>query len=103
MRLRTLAPIVLACAVMAGCGSGSGGGDNVLVGPVIEIDSRGIGEVRGFQMRDGGATHRVFLDPEATYDFPPDHLIEHLATGQPVRVEYERRGGRIVAVTLGDA
>jgi hypothetical protein len=97
----------LACIAVGGCGTesepGSGSPDE-LTGVVVEVDSRGLGDVRGFTLRSEGETYEISIDPDQRFDdFPLSHLRDHLASAEPVRVEVEGRSGELFATSLTDA
>jgi hypothetical protein len=62
-----------------------------------------LGKVSGFVLKDGDQTYEIKVDQEIEYSFPLDHLNEHRATGDPVRVELEKRGKALMALSLEDA
>ena len=74
-------------------------------GVVVSVDSAGLGDVRGFTLRQaGGETIEFRLgELENPTEFPPGHLAEHQATAQPVRVWYRFEGAERFAVRLEDA
>lgn len=76
-----------------------------MVGVVVGVESEGLDRVRGFSLRAGdGATLAFTLgNLENGAAFPPGHLVEHQATGQPVRVWYVEEGGTRVAIRIDDA
>ena len=41
--------------------------------------------------------------PDGDYGFPLGHLREHLRTGEPVYIEFERIDGVLVAMRVSDA
>lgn len=95
---------VVAVALTA-CGSQeeSGPVPRELTGVVVEVESAGLGEVRGFTLRSEGRNYRVHLAKDVELGFPPAHLNEHLATADPVRVELTRRNGKLFALSIADA
>ncbi len=74
-------------------------------GVIVAVDSAGLGDVRGFTLRQvGGETLEFRLgELENPTEFPPGHLAEHQATAQPVRVWYRLEGAERFAVRLEDA
>jgi hypothetical protein len=114
--LALVATLAALCLLIAGCGE-SGGTVGASVGSVeaapsspvegvvIDVDSAGLDEVRAFTIRtvDGqDVTIRMGLLEKAT-EFPPAHIGEHLASGEPVRVTFEMRADGPVAVRIEDA
>jgi hypothetical protein len=76
-----------------------------VIGVVVGVQSEGLGRVRGFTVRTGdGATVAFTIgDLENGVAFPPGHLVEHQATGQPVRIWYVPEGATKVAIRIEDA
>ena len=74
-------------------------------GVIVSVDSAGLGDVRGFTLRQaGGETLDFHLgELENPTEFPPGHLAEHQATAEPVRVWYRLEGAERFAVRLEDA
>jgi hypothetical protein len=74
-------------------------------GVIVRVDSAGLGDVRGFTLRQAGGETLEFLlgELENPTEFPPGHLAEHQATAQPVRVWYRMEGAERFAVRLEDA
>lgn len=80
-------------------------GTTSVVGAIVAVDSRGLGDVRGFTLRLVGGEQLAFElgDLENGTEFPPGHLVEHQATAEPVRVWYREEGSRRLAIRLADA
>ena len=80
-----------------------------VVGVIVGVRSEGLDQVKGFMLRtiDQGTLAFELGDLENGSEFPPGHLVEHQATGQPVRVWYRIEagpsGGANVAIRLEDA
>ncbi len=90
--------------------NGSGGtaepsGAQSIVGVIVGVDSAGLDKVSGFTLRTGtGASLSFDLRAlENGAQFAPGHLVEHQATGQPVRVWYRTTDGVRLAIRLEDA
>ena len=92
----------LAVAVMSGR---TPAGTAAVTGVVVAVDSRGLGDVRGFTLRvPGGELLEFDLRAlENGADFPPGHLAEHQATAAPVRVTYRMDGATRSAIRIEDA
>lgn len=75
------------------------------VGVIVGVESEGLDKVKGFNLRttDQGTLAFVIGDLENGAAFPPGHLVEHQATGQPIRVWYRTEAGEKVAIRLEDA
>ncbi|MFN2488592.1 MAG: hypothetical protein ABR529_02400 [Actinomycetota bacterium] len=100
--------LVILIAAAAACAGSSGASDDggapeKLSGVVLEVRSEGLGDVRGFTLKSGDETYEVAIDPDRDYSFPPAHLSDHLASGDPVRVELEARAGKLYATAIEDA
>jgi hypothetical protein len=74
-----------------------------VTGVIVDIDSAGLGEVRSFELKSGDETFEILIDPQVDYGFNLGHLNEHLAGGQPVRVQIEERDGKLFARRIDDA
>jgi len=99
-----MALVVMLAAAAACEDSQNGEGQRVIVGVVVDINSgSGFGEVESFTVKQGADELEIFVDPEATYDFPLAHLNSHRVGAEPVRVEAEMRNGKLVAISIGDA
>ncbi|MGH2695185.1 MAG: hypothetical protein ACRDJJ_10295 [Actinomycetota bacterium] len=76
---------------------------STVTGVVIEVSSAGLGRVESLVVKDGDDTFEILIDPDVDYGFNLDHLHEHRATGDPVRVELDQRDGDLYAQTIEDA
>lgn len=74
-----------------------------VTGVVVDVESAGLGAVRSFELKKGADTYQIFIDPAVDYGFDVGHLTEHLASGDPVRVEIDQRGDRLFARSIDDA
>ena len=108
LRLAILLGVVAAITVVAVLlldrpATPSASGD--VVGVVVAVDSRGLGDVRGFTLRvPGGELLQFSLRAlQNGTEFPPGHLAEHQATAAPVRVTYRVEGTERLAVRIEDA
>jgi hypothetical protein len=74
-------------------------------GVIVAVRSEGLDQVNGFDLRTTNQGTLAFTlgDLENAVEFPPGHLVEHQATGTPVRVWYRSEAGDRVAVRLEDA
>jgi hypothetical protein len=75
-------------------------------GLVISVQSTGPAAVDGFTLRTADGRLIDFSTRDTVFDrngFPPEHLREHLALAQPVRVTYQSTDGRNEVVKLEDA
>lgn len=73
-------------------------------GVVVDIDSTGLADVTGFTIRtdDGEDVGFVVRELENGAEFPPTHLAEHRASGEPVRVWFRTEGDVRVAYRIED-
>jgi hypothetical protein len=116
-RTRNLFVAALVAIVVLGVGSavllGNGGSGAAaepsdaqsVVGVVVRVDSAGLDKVAGFTLRTG-AGESLSFDLRALENgaqFAPGHLVEHQATGGPVRVWYRTADGVRLAIRLEDA
>lgn len=76
---------------------------SAVTGVVIEVSSAGLGRVESLVVKDGDDIYEILIDPEVDYGFNLDHLHEHRATGDPVRVQLEERDGELYAHSIVDA
>lgn len=74
-------------------------------GVVVHVDSAGLADVKGFDLRLTDGTILAFtLGPlENGAQFAPGHLSEHQATASPVRVSYRLVNGGPLVYRLEDA
>ncbi|MEA2607906.1 MAG: hypothetical protein QOJ75_149 [Chloroflexota bacterium] len=75
------------------------------VGVIVGVDSAGLDKVSGFTLRTG-AGESLDFDLRALENgaqFAPGHLVEHQATGNPVRVWFRIENGVRLAIRLEDA
>ena len=116
MRLRcVLIATIIGCLAFTACDEGDdaaddqsqvsqqGGAPEELTGPIIDIDSEGLGDVRSFTVKSDEQTYEILIDPQVDYGFPMGHLNEHRLSGAPVRVELLERDGRLFALSILDA
>jgi hypothetical protein len=75
------------------------------VGVIVAVDAAGLGDVRGFTLRQAGGAQLTFdlRSLENGAQFPPGHLAEHQATAEPIRVWYRLDGTDRLAIRLEDA
>ena len=80
-------------------------GTTPVTGVVVAVDSAGLGDVRGFTLRQPGGELLEFSlrELQNAIDFAPAHLPEHQATAEPVRVWYRTDGEERLAIKLEDA
>jgi hypothetical protein len=73
-----------------------------LTGIVLGVDGD-LTEVRSFEVLSDGDRWIFAPSPDGDYEFPLGHLRDHLRTGDPVYVEFERVDGVLVAMRVSDA
>ena len=69
-------------------------------------DRQGLARIDGFTLRTADGTELRFDTTETRFDaagFPPQHLQEHRALAEPVRVTYQVKDGANRVVKLEDA
>ena len=74
-------------------------------GVVVAVDSVSLTKVTAFTIReaDGGTRRFAVGSLENGVEFPPGHLVEHIASGVPVVVTYRDVDGVATAIRLADA
>ncbi|MFN8620241.1 MAG: hypothetical protein U0869_05790 [Chloroflexota bacterium] len=98
-----LAALLLVLA-LAACG----GGDTLHTetGIVVDIQAQGLARIDGFTLRTSDGRELTFDTTQTRFDatgFPPQHLQEHRALADPVKVTYQEKDGRNAVVKLEDA
>lgn len=89
--------IVVSTLSVAGCSAATG----TAAGILTEVEGS-LSEVESFTvLSEGDATEFLPLEGQ-TYDFPLDHLQEHVRSGEPVVVEWEVRDGVHYALAISD-
>lgn len=75
-----------------------------VTGVVVAVDSPSLGQVRDFVLRlaDGSTVTLAVGQLENATKFPPSHLVEHMASSQPIRAYYRLENGTPVAYRLED-
>lgn len=99
---RKAVALLLVALVLASCSDSKGPGDEV-TGVVVDIESAGLGQVEGFTLKAGDDTFEILIDPDVDYGFNLDHLHEHRASADPVKVELDDRSGDLYALSIEDA
>jgi hypothetical protein len=89
--------------VVAACG-----GDTLHTetGIVVDIQARGLAQIDGFTLRTSDGRELTFDTSATRFDaagFPPQHLQEHRALADPVKVTYQEKDGHNAVVKLEDA
>ena len=73
-------------------------------GVVVGVDSAGLGQVSDFTLRVRGYPFVFKVGAlENVTEFPPSHLVEHLASSEPVRAYFRIVDGAPVVYRLEDA
>ena len=110
-----IAAVIVVVLVVAGVQSGilgpgrtpgpSGIHDSPVTGVVIAVDSPSLGQVRDFVLRvvDGTTVTLALGTLENATEFSPSHLVEHMASSEPIRAWYRLENGSPVAYRLEDA
>jgi hypothetical protein len=95
--------VLIAAFPLAGC---SAAAEQTATGVVISVDSPTLGQVNGFTLRKENGETLVFTVgavDQGEGAFPPQHLTEHQANGEPITVTYVVKDGKNVAMKLTDA
>jgi hypothetical protein len=89
-------------AALAACGPGAAGPGSPVEGVVVDVETEGIADVRGFTLRTGDGRELVFTigKLENATEVSPTHLVEHLASSEPVRVFFRAEDGDLVVHRL---
>ena len=87
-----------ALLLVAACVQASGTAVGVVTAIEGDLDS-----VSSFTVLTAGDQVVFIPIPDGDYPFPLAHLYDHLRDGTPIRVEWERRDGDMVALSLADA
>lgn len=107
MSRRLLPLLVAAVAVVAVAVAAlvSASGDRTETGIVVGVQSTGLTDVSGFELRttDGRAVDFRLGKLENATQFPPAHLLEHRVTAVPIIVHYRLEDGQPMAVRIEDA
>jgi hypothetical protein len=95
----------VALAVVGGVVLARAGADRSETGVVVDVESSGLTDVRAFTLRGSDGRQRTFRigSLENAAEFPPGHLVEHIASAEPVRVFYREEEGGLIAYRLEDA
>ncbi len=80
-------------------------GAEAVEGVVVSVDSAGLTDVKGFDLRavDGSIMSFSLERLENGATFPPGHLVEHQATASPILVWFRSEGGIDYAIVVADA
>jgi archaellum component FlaF (FlaF/FlaG flagellin family) len=89
--------LMLLVSVLVACTSDTG----TSVGVVTEVEGT-LTDVESFTVLTEGEEVRFLPLEGQSYEFPLDHLREHLRSGEPVTVEWEIRDGNRYALTITD-
>jgi hypothetical protein len=97
--------VAIAVLVVVGVGVAVGFVSNQhqsATGIVIDVDARSLTNVPSFTLRQIDGQVLAFEVGHLDGGFPAGHLLEHRATSAPVRVTYDVKNGRNVAIRLED-
>jgi hypothetical protein len=108
MPLRIMVFIVGLALVAGACGDGdeTPARRDTVTGTVTAVDATSLTKINSFTLRSGNDLITIFIDGHRDYSktgFLPQHLREHVISAIKVRVEFERRGGKLVALAMDDA
>jgi len=73
-------------------------------GVVVAVESASLTDVKAFTIREsGGRTRRFVVGAlQNGTEFPPGHLVEHIASGVPVVVTWRDEDGVAIAIRIVD-
>ncbi|HYZ10416.1 MAG TPA: hypothetical protein VE962_00810 [Actinomycetota bacterium] len=74
-----------------------------VTGLITSIDRSDRGGITGFTVEAEGERYDIRIDPGRDYGFDLEHLEEHRAQSDPVRVTIEERDGQAYAFEILDA
>ena len=89
--------LLMLASVVAACGSETG----TSVGVVTEVEGT-LTDVESFTVLSEGEEIGFLTLEGQVYEFPLDHLREHLRSGEPVIVEWEIRDENRYALAITD-
>ena len=95
--------MVLTLASCGGDNDDGGDAPSVITGTVVEVQTQSLTDVESFVVSQGDERFTIYIGARTNLDFPPAHLNEHRISGDPVRVEVDESGDRLVARTIEDA
>lgn len=101
--LHGLLGVLLATLLLCGACTGT---LRTAEGVVLDVQGTSLTKIDSFTLRTADGQLLTFTANEVTFDqqsFPPQHLREHQALAQPVRVTYRVEDSRNVAIKLQDA
>ncbi|HJR46249.1 MAG TPA: hypothetical protein VJ927_11660 [Actinomycetota bacterium] len=103
-RSRYLGALALALVLaLTACGDdGAAPAQETLAGVIDSIEPPE-GDIQSFTLvRPGEDPMTILVDPEIDYGFDLQHLHEHHASADPVRVTLDDRDGRLYATAIED-
>jgi hypothetical protein len=74
-----------------------------VTGLVTSVERSDRGGIIGFTVEADGERYEIRIDPGRDYGFDLEHIEEHRAQEQPVRVTVEQRGDDAFAIEILDA
>ena len=95
-----VAAYALLAVILAACGGGDDARETVH-GKLTDVQTRSFTEIESFSMLDEAGEMWLFVT-EGPLELTPSHLRQHMLVGEGVSVEYERRAGGLVAVSISD-
>jgi hypothetical protein len=94
--------IAVGAATLAFVAASGGQDSGQLIGIVVAVDGD-LTRVNSFELLANGERTRLEPWAEGEFDFPLPHLRDHLRTGDPVAVEFQRIEGALMATRIRDA
>ena len=101
--------MALAAGSAVACASppadGGEGETRTFIGHITDVRARSLIELESLRVTGAdGASLRFHADEGRGFDdFGPSHAREHMLTGDPVKVTYIEKNGRLIIVDLADA
>jgi hypothetical protein len=94
--------IALAAGALAFVAASGGEDSGQLIGIVVAVDGD-LTRVESFELLADGDRTRFEPWADGEFDFPLPHLRDHMRTGDPVVIEFERMDGVMMATRISDA
>ena len=96
-----LVAVVLTVSLLLAACSGGDDARETVHGQLTDVQTRTFTEIGAFSLRDDVGKTWLFTTDDPL-ELTPSHLRQHMLSGEEVTVEYERRSGGLVAVSIAD-
>ena len=95
-----IAVILVGASLLAACGGGEDSPEAVH-GKLTDVQTKSFTEIESFSLLDETGETWLFAT-EGPLEFTPSHLRKHMLIGEKVNVQYKRRAGIFVALSISD-